>query len=108
MQNNTELTTLKSIDIMSIDVITIPGARYSKNVSSVIRIHTNKLQGDGFSVRTITNVRNNNEWGGYEASTLNTVPMVWNCLPRAIGAALGWRSPMIVHVISQPIHYLRI
>ena len=66
IQNNTELTSLKSTDIKSIEVITSPGARYSKNVSSVIRIHTIKAQGDGFSVSTITNIRNNHEWGGYE------------------------------------------
>ena len=65
-QSNTELSRLKSGDIKSIDVITSPGARYRKNVSSVIRIYTVKLQGDGFSVSTITNVRNNHEWGGYQ------------------------------------------
>ena len=66
IQSNTELSRLKSGDIKSIDVITSPGARYKKNVSSVIRIYTVKPQGDGFSVSTITNVRNNHEWGGYQ------------------------------------------
>ncbi|MBR6431976.1 MAG: carboxypeptidase regulatory-like domain-containing protein, partial [Muribaculaceae bacterium] len=66
IQSNTELSRLKSSDIKSIDVITSPGARYKKNVSSVIRIYTVKPQGDGFSVSTMTNVRNNHEWGGYE------------------------------------------
>ena len=66
IQSNTELSRLKSGDIKSIDVITSPGARYRKNVSSVIRIYTVKPQGDGFSVSTITNVRNNHEWGGYQ------------------------------------------
>ncbi len=66
IQSNTELSRLKSGDIKSIDVITSPGARYKKNVSSVIRIYTVKSQGDGFSVSTITNVRNNHEWGGYQ------------------------------------------
>lgn len=66
IQSNTELSRLKSSDIKSIDVITSPGARYKKDVSSVIRIYTVKPQGDGFSVSTITNVRNNHEWGGYQ------------------------------------------
>ena len=66
IQSNTELSRLTSSDIKSIDVITSPGARYKKNVSSVIRIYTVKPQGDGFSVSTITNVRNNHEWGGYQ------------------------------------------
>ena len=66
IQSNTELSRLKSGDIKSIDVITSPGARYRKNVSSVIHIYTVKPQGDGFSVSTITNVRNNHEWGGYQ------------------------------------------
>ena len=66
IQNNNELQRLKSSDIKSIDIITSPGARYQKNVSSVIRIHTIKPQGDGFSVSTTTNIRNNHEWGGYE------------------------------------------
>ena len=66
IQSNTELQRLKSSDIKSIDVLTSPGARYKKDVSSVIRIHTIKQQGDGFSVSSMTNVRNNHDWGGYQ------------------------------------------
>ncbi len=66
IQDNNELLRLKASDIKSVEIITSPGARYQKNVSSVIRIQTLKPQGDGFCFSTVTNVRNNHEWGGYE------------------------------------------
>ena len=66
LHDMTELSRLKSNDIKSIDIITSPGAKYDRSISSVIRIRTIKPQGDGFSFSTSTNVRNNKKWGGYE------------------------------------------
>ena len=49
MKDNSELETLSSKDIKSVDVVTNPGARYDATVNAVIRIKTVKRQGDGFS-----------------------------------------------------------
>ena len=49
MRDNSELETLSSKDIKSVDVVTNPGARYDATVNAVIRIKTVKRQGDGFS-----------------------------------------------------------
>ncbi|MBQ7179874.1 MAG: outer membrane beta-barrel protein [Bacteroidaceae bacterium] len=65
-----ELTRLRSSAIKSVEIITSPGARYRKDANAVIRIHTLKNQGDGFSLSTTTNTRNNTRWGGYEDLTL--------------------------------------
>ncbi len=44
----TELDRLQSNEIQSVEVITNPGAQYSANVRSVVRIRTVRHQGDGF------------------------------------------------------------
>lgn len=49
MKSNVELRQLTSKDIKSVEVITAPGARYSAQVSSVIRITTIKRIGDYMS-----------------------------------------------------------
>lgn len=61
-----ELKRLKSADIKDVDVITNPGAQYGAHVESVIKIHTVKASGDGFSFRTEDQGRfNSNRFGGY-------------------------------------------
>lgn len=50
VRSNTELQQLTSKDIKSVEVITAPGARYSAETSSVIRISTIKRLGDYLSV----------------------------------------------------------
>lgn len=49
VQDLTELSQLNSADIKSVEVITNPGAKYDASVKSVIRIHTKRPQGDGWS-----------------------------------------------------------
>ena len=49
VRDNAELEALTSKDIKSVDVVTIPGARYDASVNAVIRIKTVKRQGDGLS-----------------------------------------------------------
>jgi hypothetical protein len=66
VRSSQDLTNLKSTDIKSIDVITSPGAQYSASVQSVIRIHTKKVQGDGFSYRADNNVKMNRRWSGFQ------------------------------------------
>ena len=53
MRNKGELEQLTSKDIKSVEVITMPGARYDATLSSVIRINTIKRRGDGFSLYSI-------------------------------------------------------
>ncbi len=47
--DNSELRDLMSEDIKSVEVISNPGALYGGDVNCVVRIHTVKRQGDGFS-----------------------------------------------------------
>lgn len=49
MRNKGELEQLTSKDIKSVEIITMPGARYNAELESVIRINTIKRRGDGFS-----------------------------------------------------------
>ena len=53
MRNKGELEQLTSKDIKSVEVITMPGARYDATLGSVIRINTIKRRGDGFSLFSI-------------------------------------------------------
>ena len=53
MRNKDELEQLTSKDIKSVEVITMPGARYDATLGSVIRINTIKRRGDGFSLYCI-------------------------------------------------------
>lgn len=48
MRDASELNELKSQDILSVEVITSPGAKYDASVQSVIRINTRKVQGEGW------------------------------------------------------------
>jgi len=53
MRSKSELEQLTSKDIKSVEVITMPGARYDATLGSVIRINTIKRRGDGFSLFSI-------------------------------------------------------
>ena len=66
VRDNKELTQLKSEDIKSIDVISAPGAQYNATVESVIRIRTIRRQGEGFSLRSASNLKYNGGMAGYE------------------------------------------
>lgn len=48
MQDMDELKRLRSEEILSVEVITNPGAQYDATVSAVVRIKTIRRQGDGF------------------------------------------------------------
>ncbi|MBR5657175.1 MAG: TonB-dependent receptor [Prevotella sp.] len=50
MRNKGELEQLTSKDIRSVEVITMPGARYNAELDAVIRINTIKRRGDGFGL----------------------------------------------------------
>ena len=63
MRNKGELEQLTSKDIKSVEVITMPGARYNAELGSVIRINTIKRQGDGFSLYSIARETYFHEFG---------------------------------------------
>ena len=48
MMNQMELERLNPENVKSVEVITNPGARYNKSVTSVLRITTKQIAGDGF------------------------------------------------------------
>lgn len=50
MRNKGELEQLTSNEIKSVEVITMPGAKYDAQLGSVIRINTIRRRGDGFSL----------------------------------------------------------
>ena len=45
----TELMQINSADILTVEIVTNPGAKYDASVRSVIRIRTKRPQGEGFS-----------------------------------------------------------
>lgn len=49
VRDNQELAQLNSLDIKDVEVITNPGSEYDAGVNAVVKIHTLRLQGDGFS-----------------------------------------------------------
>lgn len=49
VEDNSELMRLKSNEIKSVEIITVPGVEYSSSANSVIKIHTIPLRGEGFS-----------------------------------------------------------
>lgn len=64
MTDAMELERLNSDNIRNIEVITNPGARYSANVKSVIRITTKNIEGEGFGfdARAFFNYSNLTQW----------------------------------------------
>lgn len=59
IRNQSELDQLASADIKSVDVVTMPGARYDSSANAVIRITTAAPVGEGFSF-------NGRTTGGYK------------------------------------------
>ena len=57
--DNEEIQRLRPDDIKSVAVITSPGAEYSSEVESVIRIRTKSRSADGFSIRAVEKLRYN-------------------------------------------------
>ena len=66
-----ELERLRADEIVSAEVITIPGAEYAANVAAVIRIKTIKQRGQGWSGSFIANYSQGNLGNGYGQVNLN-------------------------------------
>lgn len=54
VQDTKEFKTIRSEEILDVDVIHNPGAQYDATVSAVVRIRTKKRQGEGFGFSTFT------------------------------------------------------
>ncbi|SFL07989.1 Outer membrane receptor proteins, mostly Fe transport [Porphyromonadaceae bacterium KH3CP3RA] len=61
-----ELNSLQSSDVESVEIITNPGTRYGSEVTSVILIKTRKEQGQGLSGSTLASVTKDEKWSTNE------------------------------------------
>ncbi|HBL34592.1 MAG TPA: hypothetical protein DDZ96_12370 [Porphyromonadaceae bacterium] len=61
-----ELTTIHSSDVESVDIVTNPGTRYGSEITSVIRIKTKKKQGQGLSGSALASVTKDEKWSTNE------------------------------------------
>lgn len=64
--NTSELRQLKSSDVKEVEVITNPGAQYGGTVQSVIRIHTIRRPGDGWSLSSYSFMNLSRKFSPYE------------------------------------------
>ena len=71
MRSKNELAQIKSEDIKHVEVITNPGARYSAEVNSVIKITTVKKAGDGWSGNGYVYYKQATRETLYESAELN-------------------------------------
>ena len=71
VRDMSELEYLNSSDIKNVEVVHNPGARYDATVKAVIRIHTIRKQGDGFSFDLRSSVYQSSNTDLVEAVNLN-------------------------------------
>ena len=66
-----ELDRLSAENVKSVEVINNPGARYGAEVTSVIRIVTNRAEGEGFGFDNRTLLEYNRDWSALEQLNFN-------------------------------------
>lgn len=71
MRDKNELERLNSKDILSVEVITNPGAEYDVTVKSVIKIKTVKPKGEGFSASALTGLTQTHRTGTNNQININ-------------------------------------
>lgn len=71
MRNSSELEQLSSEDILSVEVVNNPGARYDASVKAVIRIKTKKPVGEGFGFNVRSYAYYNKKWDFQQQVNLN-------------------------------------
>lgn len=88
MVNQMELERLNPENVKSVEVITNPGARYNKSVTSVIRITTKRIAGEGLGVdsKTVGKVNEQKRTSGYESLKLNWRKSGWDVKAQVYGA----------------------
>lgn len=68
LQDLNELKRLRSEEILNVEVITNPGARYDAEVTAVVRIKTLRRQGEGFGFDVTLDSDNDLRYGHYDPS----------------------------------------
>ena len=71
MRDATELDQLKGDEIKSVEVITSPGARYDATVTSVIKIKTKNVHGEGFGFNAYSSLYRSQNTDLYEQLNWN-------------------------------------
>lgn len=80
MLNQMELERLNPENVKSVEVITNPGARYAATVTSVIRITTKRMAGEGLGVdsKTVGRVNEQRRASGFESLKMNWRKARWD------------------------------
>ena len=88
MMNQMELERLNPEDVKSVEIITNPGARYNKSVTSVLRITTKQIAGEGFGFdsKTVGSINEQRRTSGFETLKLNWRKGGWDVNAHAYGA----------------------
>ena len=71
VRNEHELERLRADEILSAEIITIPGAEYGASVKSVIRLKTVRKRGEGWSGNFSSYYRQGEQWDGKLNAALN-------------------------------------
>ncbi|MFC2489886.1 MAG: outer membrane beta-barrel protein [Prevotella sp.] len=88
MMNQMELERLNPENVKSVEVITNPGARYNKSITSVLRITTKQIAGEGFGFdsKTVGSINEQRRTSGFETLKLNWRKGGWDVNAHAYGA----------------------
>lgn len=71
VRDTSELNQLQANEILSAEIVTTPGARYSSNVSSVIRLRTIRKRGQGLSANAYADYTQGHSAKGKQGASLN-------------------------------------
>ncbi len=109
VQDTNELDRLRSEDILHVDVVQNPGARYAASTKAVVRITTKKRQGEGFSFVENAGGIYRYGWAGtnnldvnYRTGGLDITASIWGGI---YGHNRGNQSNDITYIIGND-HYL--
>lgn len=109
VQDMNELDRLRSEDILHVDVVQNPGARYAASTKAVVRIATKKRQGEGFSFVENAGGIYRYGWAGtnnldvnYRTGGLDITASIWGGI---YGHNRGNQSNDITYIIGDD-HYL--
>lgn len=95
--DNSELDRLSAENIKSVEVVNNPGARYSAEVTSVIRIITKKAEGEGFGFDNRAMFQYNRDWSALEQLNFNYRKNGWDFSGMLYGSRMyGWISKDLV------------
>ena len=102
MMNQMELERLNPENVKSVEVITNPGARYNKSVTSVLRITTKQIAGEGFGFdcKTVGSVNEQKRTSGFETLKLNWRKGGWDVNAHVYGEHTHTQDNTSVRLIT--------